>query len=442
MPKTKISPFGKVSLGIRRAAPFIAQTGSQVVAEYGRRAASKRAKETEEEKEKRKEKAAEKVAEKERKRRKKLVSDIKEPRKHLLEPKLELVEEDVELEDLGIEPLDIEKKPEAPKFGPPEPKPSPLTVGAPKGLLKIPEKIKRFRAEKKKLTPEEEKDLKERFRREAVGKIFGEGYGKETAEMLAPKEKEEKPFIEEEIRVEQLRKLQLDNEKLDAELKEEAPDVTEIEWKRFMGLKDRFIKTNKDFFKVNDSFNRIDSLIEVDKNGEYQSTAFGDLALIFNYMKMLDPGSVVRESEYAQAAATGKFGSRVKAWFLRWTEGTRLDADMRKDLFLSAQKLHASMKAGYSTQLQDARLDARAGGVPENLVDRLTLGIIQRHITGGSTTFSTTDPAELLEQSKRKGTWDPDFVPGKWYQDRKGAPKKATEVAEEDDPFMKKYGGL
>lgn len=66
----------------------------------------------------------------------------------------------------------------------------------------------------------------------------------------------------------------------------------------------------------------------------------GDLALIFNYMKVLDPGSVVRESEFATAAASGAFGERLKAAAQRIISGERLSEEMRRDFVNEAGQLY------------------------------------------------------------------------------------------------------
>ncbi|MEM8882399.1 MAG: hypothetical protein AAGC82_17565, partial [Pseudomonadota bacterium] len=60
------------------------------------------------------------------------------------------------------------------------------------------------------------------------------------------------------------------------------------------GLRKEFIgqTTVKDFRKQAEAFGRIDA-------SAFEPSPAGDLALIFNYMKVLDPGSVVRESEFA-----------------------------------------------------------------------------------------------------------------------------------------------
>jgi hypothetical protein len=60
-------------------------------------------------------------------------------------------------------------------------------------------------------------------------------------------------------------------------------------------------------------------------------------------MKMLDPGSVVRESEFANAAATGSFGERLKAAGQRLLAGERLSDVMREDFVNRAEGLYAGM---------------------------------------------------------------------------------------------------
>ncbi len=54
-------------------------------------------------------------------------------------------------------------------------------------------------------------------------------------------------------------------------------------------------QSTKDFQKQSGAYGRVVSSAD-------KASAAGDLALIFNFMKVLDPGSVVRESEFATAA--------------------------------------------------------------------------------------------------------------------------------------------
>jgi len=63
----------------------------------------------------------------------------------------------------------------------------------------------------------------------------------------------------------------------------------------------------------------------------------GDLSLIFAYMKMLDPGSVVREGEFATAANTGSVPERIRAQYNKIISGERLTTGQRADFLGQAR---------------------------------------------------------------------------------------------------------
>jgi len=89
----------------------------------------------------------------------------------------------------------------------------------------------------------------------------------------------------------------------------------------------------KNFSDVTEAYTRIV------KSASNPSPA-GDLALIFNYMKVLDPSSVVRESEFAAAARAGSFGDRIQAAAEQLKEGTLLAPDQRADFVSRATNLY------------------------------------------------------------------------------------------------------
>jgi hypothetical protein len=95
-------------------------------------------------------------------------------------------------------------------------------------------------------------------------------------------------------------------------------------------IRDRHDKLSGEFIKVRDSFDRV---------RESEQTAAGDIALIFNYMKMLDPGSVVRESEFATAQNAGGIDDRVWNSYNRLLTGERLNPKQRKEFESQAEKL-------------------------------------------------------------------------------------------------------
>ena len=72
--------------------------------------------------------------------------------------------------------------------------------------------------------------------------------------------------------------------------------------------------------------------------------AAGDLALIFNYMKILDPGSVVRESEFRAAAKAGAFGEIIEAQINKVLTGEMLADSQRKNFVDRAERLYRSQE--------------------------------------------------------------------------------------------------
>ena len=97
-------------------------------------------------------------------------------------------------------------------------------------------------------------------------------------------------------------------------------------------LGNEFRKQTQDFSKVSDAFERVKA------SAENPSPA-GDLALIFNYMKILDPGSTVREGEFATAQNSGGVDDRIRAAYNNALNGTRLAPDQRNDFLNRAGRL-------------------------------------------------------------------------------------------------------
>ena len=62
-------------------------------------------------------------------------------------------------------------------------------------------------------------------------------------------------------------------------------------------------------------------------------------------MKMLDPGSVVREGEFANAQNSAGVPDQIKAQYNRIINGERLAENTRKDFIRTAQDLYATQLA-------------------------------------------------------------------------------------------------
>ena len=96
-------------------------------------------------------------------------------------------------------------------------------------------------------------------------------------------------------------------------------------------LRDDFRSESKEFVKVRDAYGRILST---------DASAAGDLALIFNYMKILDPGSVVREGEFATAQNSAGVPTRIRAQYNKIISGEKLAPETRADFLQQAQNLY------------------------------------------------------------------------------------------------------
>lgn len=92
----------------------------------------------------------------------------------------------------------------------------------------------------------------------------------------------------------------------------------------------------------------------------------GDLALIFNYVKVLDPGSTVREGEFANVAASGAFGERIAGAVQQVSNGKRLTDVQRRDfvnrskmLFQAAESDHNYLADQFKSQAKREGLDPK-----------------------------------------------------------------------------------
>jgi len=94
----------------------------------------------------------------------------------------------------------------------------------------------------------------------------------------------------------------------------------------------------------------------------------GDLALIFNYMKVLDPGSTVREGEFATAQNAGGIDDSVVGTYNSIVNGKLLSSDQRDDFANRATRLYADAEAEYINVSRQYEGFARKAGLPVDQV--------------------------------------------------------------------------
>jgi hypothetical protein len=102
-------------------------------------------------------------------------------------------------------------------------------------------------------------------------------------------------------------------------------------------LRDEYTTLTQPFRQVQDAYTKIKG------TGD---TGAGDMSLLYSYVKMLDPGSAVKEGEFETAASSGSFGQRVQNAVQRVRTGGRLEPELRRSFLTEAEGLYKSQLAG------------------------------------------------------------------------------------------------
>jgi len=138
----------------------------------------------------------------------------------------------------------------------------------------------------------------------------------------------------------QISKIGLDNDKSRAELKaiESGKLPPTEQFKNENILRDEFNNISKDFRTVQDAYSKIKSTSD---------SGAGDMSMLYAYVKLLDPTSVVRESEFATAAATGSYGEQIQGQVKSILAGGRLAPSVRANFLNEADRIYQGQKLGY-----------------------------------------------------------------------------------------------
>jgi hypothetical protein len=148
---------------------------------------------------------------------------------------------------------------------------------------------------------------------------------------------------------------------------------TPAEFGQVQGLRKEFEGLIKPYKEVVASSGKIDALSRAPASPQ------NDIALVFAYMKALDPTSVVRESEYATAENARGVPETVLNLYNRTLRGTRLTPGQRTEISRTSGTLRSDAMSNYAreadrfTSLADkyqfdpadvigTRLDAQAAG--------------------------------------------------------------------------------
>ena len=93
-----------------------------------------------------------------------------------------------------------------------------------------------------------------------------------------------------------------------------------------------------------------------------------DIALVFSFMKTLDPGSTVREGEYATAKNAGGIPETIVNTYNKVREGKFLTDEQRRNFIETARKSYTGISKEAENLASRYRTMAKDRGIPENLV--------------------------------------------------------------------------
>ncbi|MGB0944946.1 MAG: hypothetical protein ACPGUE_21270, partial [Marinomonas sp.] len=157
---------------------------------------------------------------------------------------------------------------------------------------------------------------------------------------------------------EQLFKSMTAKEQREYEAANKKPDYSQGDSlrKEFQGL-----KPVKDFDQVNSAMEKVVA-------SSQNATPATDIALITGFMKMNDPGSTVREGEFATAAEAGSANERLVGMYNGLINGQRLTQEQRDYFVDSSQRLYQAHANQYqSLKSQYGELATRQGLDPESI---------------------------------------------------------------------------
>lgn len=183
-------------------------------------------------------------------------------------------------------------------------------------------------------------------------------------------------------------------------------------------LRKEFLSQTKDFKTVSDAYTKMDAAFNrLQQNQSLASKNAVDQAIVIVFNKMLDPGSVVRESEFARTPEGMSMLSRMQGQFEKITKGgVGLTDSEREEIVNTAATLLNAAGQGYNKQLDFYNKMAEGYGVDRKLVtsgyDRFSP--VEREPSQGQPTEMTPQNVQTL-QDALKGVDLTGLQPGQPY---------------------------
>lgn len=153
------------------------------------------------------------------------------------------------------------------------------------------------------------------------------------------------------------------------------------------------------------AYNEVDSYYRKMVAAEANPSPAGDISLVFNFMKLQDPGSTVMQGEQADARNAGGVDERVRAAYNRVISGQTLTPEQRKDFVTNGRSAFATHAEQLNAAAERyAGIAKKSGADPEDVVIRPPSGGKKPESGSGLTSEERKKRLEELRAKKAAGT--------------------------------------
>lgn len=116
-------------------------------------------------------------------------------------------------------------------------------------------------------------------------------------------------------------------------------------------------RNSQEFLVAQNGFQKVTAAARTDSPA-------GDMAMIFGFMKVLDPGSIVREGEFATVQNSGNVPTQIRALYNRILNGERLTPEQRQDFLFQAREQFVPLIERQQRLVRDAEQFAERNNLP------------------------------------------------------------------------------
>lgn len=161
--------------------------------------------------------------------------------------------------------------------------------------------------------------------------------------------------------------------------------------------------------KESGEFKLVKSAFDKVKEAATNPSPASDIALLYGYMKLLDPGSAVKENEYATAADAGSVPTRIWNQYNKAVSGEKLTPEQRKDFLGSSKGLYKTqVKTIKEVNSKYKELAGKYGASPENVVlfepeEEPVADFQVDSQSAPGVGFSNVSPQDIDAELKRRG---------------------------------------